>query len=250
MLQCLSKVFAILDASIQPSEHLRKYSHDQSPVPDEMPSPYAEDVDLPDVSEAQSTSLKKYLHSEGVEELKDSSPSSQPVTQDESESQKEQVEGESQTQVETESQTQPQVESQTQEESQTQPQVENQTQSQPTPSQTLSSSHDETPSLEQSINEESTKEITDNQYLHSNLTSKDLPLQTHYLLSKPPHDILQPSIDYCHVNTVPTEDEVFIIHILLFLESHYHYLFFSSTSIEWNYCTIFSFSQSFIDSIK
>ena len=76
------------------------------------------------------------------------------------------------------------------------------------------------------------------------------PLQTHYLLSKPPHDILQPSIDYCHVNTVPTEDEVFIIHILLFLESHYHYLFFSSTSIEWNYCTIFSFSQSFIDSIK
>ena len=236
MLQCLSKVFAILDASIQPSEHLRKFSHDQSPVPDEMPSPYAEDVDLPDVSEAQSTSLKKYLHSEGVEELKDSSPSSQPVTQDENESQKEQVESESQTQ--------PQDESQTQVEGQTQ------IQSQPTPSQTLSSSHDETPSLEQSINEESTKEITDNQYLHSNLTSKDLPLQTHYLLSKPPHDILQPSIDYCHVNTVPTEDEVFIIHILLFLESHYHNLFFSSTSIEWNYCSIFSFSQSFIDSIK
>ena len=61
MLQCLSKIFAILDASIQPSEHLRKASHDQSPIPDEMPSPYAEEVDLPDVSEAQSTSLKKYL---------------------------------------------------------------------------------------------------------------------------------------------------------------------------------------------
>ena len=205
MLQCLSKIFAILDASIQPSEHLRKASHDQSPIPDEMPSPYAEEVDLPDVSEAQSTSLKKYLHSEGIEELKDSSPDLQPVTEGESQSQ---------TQGENESQAQVQVQSLS-----------------PTSSQPLSSSHDETPSLEQSITKESTKDITDNQYLHSNLPSNDLPLQTQYLLSKPPHDILQPSIDYCHLNTIPTEDEVFIIHILLFLEYHYHPLYFSSITI-------------------